>query len=153
MSKTSKKNSSLKHRQKNIVNNQPNSQAAGTDVYKRQILCTGWIMPGIMQITGIRKTIQSMEREGATTVSYTHLRPARQERNRHPSGVRLNLADSGRLAGRQPRQGAGYHPGGIQACLLDTSLGPAIFSRIHLCGTIITCDLQSYREINYNLQE
>nr|DAS08912.1 MAG TPA: hypothetical protein [Caudoviricetes sp.] len=28
--KDKQKNSSLKHRQKNIVNNQPNSQAAGT---------------------------------------------------------------------------------------------------------------------------
>lgn len=33
---------------------------------------------------------------------------------------------------------------------LEDRLGPAIVSRIHLCGTIITCDWQSYREINYN---
>lgn len=40
---------------------------------------------------------------------------------------------------------ANYNP-----AVLEAHLGPAIVSRIHLCGTIITCDWQSYREINYN---
>lgn len=40
---------------------------------------------------------------------------------------------------------ANYNPGA-----LESHLGPAVVSRIHLCGTIITCDWQSYREINYN---
>lgn len=40
---------------------------------------------------------------------------------------------------------ANYSPAALEA-----HLGPAIVSRIHLCGTIITCDWQSYREINYN---
>lgn len=38
---------------------------------------------------------------------------------------------------------ANYNP-----AVLETHLGPAIVSRIHLCGTIITCDWQSYRERN-----
>lgn len=42
---------------------------------------------------------------------------------------------------------ANYKPGALEA-----HLGPAIVSRIHLCGAIITCDWQSYREINYNPQ-
>lgn len=40
---------------------------------------------------------------------------------------------------------ANYNPGA-----LETHLGPAIVSRIHLCGTIITCDWQSYREVGYH---
>ncbi|GKI07870.1 hypothetical protein CE91St26_25780 [Akkermansia muciniphila] len=43
---------------------------------------------------------------------------------------------------------ANYSPAALEA-----HLGPAVVSRIHLCGTIITCDWQSYREINYNLRE
>lgn len=38
---------------------------------------------------------------------------------------------------------ANYSP-----AVLEDRLGPAIVSRIHLCGTIITCDWQSYRERN-----
>lgn len=40
---------------------------------------------------------------------------------------------------------ANYNP-----AVLEARLGPAIVSRIHLCGTIITCDWQSYREIHYH---
>lgn len=40
---------------------------------------------------------------------------------------------------------ANYNP-----AALEDRLGPAIVSRIHLCGTIITCDWESYREISYN---
>ena len=40
---------------------------------------------------------------------------------------------------------ANYNP-----AILEDRLGPAIVSRIHLCGTIITCDWQSYREINHH---
>lgn len=36
---------------------------------------------------------------------------------------------------------------------LEDRLGPAIVSRIHLCGAIITCDWTSYREINYHPRE
>ena len=43
---------------------------------------------------------------------------------------------------------ANYSPAALEA-----HLGPAVVSRIHLCGSIITCDWQSYREINYNLRE
>ena len=39
---------------------------------------------------------------------------------------------------------ANYNP-----TALEDRLGPAIVSRIHLCGIIITCDWNSYREINY----
>lgn len=43
---------------------------------------------------------------------------------------------------------ANYSP-----AVLEDRLGPAIVSRIHLCGTIITCNWTSYREINYHPRE
>ncbi|WP_404838638.1 hypothetical protein [Akkermansia sp. BCRC 18949] len=59
--------------------------------------------------------------------------------------LRLTLLVDPKKNGKPTIIIANYSPAALEA-----HLGPAIVSRIHLCGTIITCDWQSYREINYH---